>query len=147
MPGTFIRDAAVTQLLDGSNYTADITIGTTDFNVPHPGRCTAVLEVGAVSGTNPTAVVNVAVGDGTNWARVATFFIDEDDASSTYSALIDDHGNGPYVTVELDVGGTSPDFVLTLELRADRYDEAPLMSVGDGGSHTTPSPALPDLTD
>jgi len=161
MPGTTIRDAITTALLGttgadgeitGESVTADITIGTDDFTVPHPGRCYAVLDVGAVTGTNPTAVVNVAVGDGTNWARVATFFIDEDDANTTFSALIDDAGNGEFVTVEVDVGGTTPDFTLGLDLRLDHHDQSPLMNVGESpgpatGGHVTPSPALPDLTD
>lgn len=156
MPGCFLEDAVRPVLIgtlsngvaSAATVSADISLGDTDFTVPHPGRCTAVLTVGSsVGNADNTAVIQVAAGDGTNWARVGEFTLDADDASGTYSVYIDDGGNGPYLTVSVDGTGTTWAFDLTLEIHSDRFDESPLMNVGAGSvDHTTPSPDLPDLT-
>ena len=140
MPGTTIKDAAATQLLDGSAYTADIAEGTTDFNVPFIGDAQLLLEVGTVSGTNPVANIQVSAGDGTNWARCGVFRVDEDDANSSFAipVCID---NGPFLTVAVDLEGTSPSFELTLTPVLKHHDRSPLMAEGDGANHTTPSPS------
>lgn len=110
MPGTVVRDALETDLLDGLTLTGTGTVTGTAYEALWPAEVTFVCETGTVTGTTPTMVIEIQGCETSDFTTddvvtLGTISLgDNDDATYGFTTRVD----AKYVRAVAVKGGTSP---------------------------------------
>lgn len=110
MPGTVVRDALETDLLDGLTLTGTGTVTGTAFEALWPEEVTFLAETGTVTGTSPTMEIVIQGCESEDFSSSDVVELgriqlgDDDDAERGFTTRVD----AKYVRAVATKGGTSP---------------------------------------
>lgn len=128
MPGTVVRDANETDLLNGLALNSTGTKTGTALEVLWPGRVQFVVETGTITGTTPTMDVTLQGCETSDFTtdpvvELGTVNLVGTDDDSKFA--VETHVDARYVRAVAVIGGTSPVFTgTTVKVVPNHYHRA-----------------------